>query len=292
MGVAETRPPEPAGRVKVGDVELAYLSEGEGPLVLLLHGFPDTAHSWDATRPGLGEAGYRAVAPFLRGYPPSGAAPDGRYDVDALGADVLGLIDALGGGPAVVVGHDWGAAAAMSAAAQRPSVVRLLVTVGIPHPRAIRPTLGFAWRTRHFVRLKMPGAARALRAKGGRMVDDLVRRWSPAWDFPPEATAAAKACFAQPGAAEAAVAYYRQMGPKPPKSLVAPVQVDTVAFAGETDGAIVDIGTYERARRHHQAAYDVIRLPGGHFMHREHPELFNEKLLEVLRRRVGGDAFP
>jgi pimeloyl-ACP methyl ester carboxylesterase len=277
-------------RIEVGGMELAYLSEGQGPVVLLLHGFPDTAHSWDATRPLLAATGYRAVSPFLRGYHPSAPAPDGRYDIETLGRDALGLIDALAPEGAIVVGHDWGAAAAMAAAVQQPAAVRLLVTVGMPHPSAVRPTPALAWRVRHFISFKLPGAARALRAHDFRMVDDLVRRWSPAWDFEPDATAAAKACFAEPGSAEAAVAYYRQLPLVPPPWMRAPIEVDTVAFAGETDGTVVDLSAYEHAGRFHRKHYQVIRLPGGHFLHREHPEQFHTALLGVLEAR--GETAP
>src|SRR5919112_1132686 len=96
-------------RVHANGIEFGYLEAGEGPLVLLLHGFPDDAHTWSAQMDGLAGAGYRAVAPFMRGYPPTGPAPDGRYDAEVLGADVAGLVEALGdGSPAFVVGHDWG----------------------------------------------------------------------------------------------------------------------------------------------------------------------------------------
>jgi pimeloyl-ACP methyl ester carboxylesterase len=270
-------------RIAVNGVELATLSEGQGPLVLLLHGFPDSAHTWDATRQALAQAGYRAVSPFMRGYHPSGLAPDGRYDVESLAKDALGLLEALDGEEPVVVGHDWGAVAATGAAALRPGAMRLLVTVGMPHPSAIRPSAGLMWRSRHMIQFRLPGAPRLLRARDFHMVDALVRRWSPAWNPSPEATAAAKASLAPPGHAEAAVAYYRQLA-APPRAMRAPIEVDTVAFAGETDGALPDLAPYEAARSRYRRGYQVIRMPGGHFLHREHPEQFNKALLEALQR--------
>ncbi len=95
-------------------VEFAYLCEGpaDGPLALCLHGFPDTAHTWRYLLPRLAEAGYHAVAPYLRGYSPSSIAPDGRYDQGTLALDACALHGALGGtGDAVLIGHDWGALA-------------------------------------------------------------------------------------------------------------------------------------------------------------------------------------
>jgi pimeloyl-ACP methyl ester carboxylesterase len=85
--------------VDAGGLRFGYLEQGTGPLVLLVHGFPDTAHTWDATMPALAAAGYRAVAPFTRGYHPTAIPADGAYDTDTLGNDVIALIDALGGGP-------------------------------------------------------------------------------------------------------------------------------------------------------------------------------------------------
>src|SRR5262245_60103212 len=98
------------GRVAVNEVELTYLERGSGPLALCLHGFPDSAHTWRHLLPMLADAGYRAVAPFLRGYAPSTVSPDDRYQVGVLGLDAIALHDALGGdGDAAIIGHDWGA---------------------------------------------------------------------------------------------------------------------------------------------------------------------------------------
>jgi len=98
--------------VEANGLRFAYLAEGEGPLVLLLHGFPDTAHSWDHARPRIAAAGYRAVSPWTRGYHPT-EIPLRDADGRTLGEDVAALIDALSDdGRAIVIGHDWGASAA------------------------------------------------------------------------------------------------------------------------------------------------------------------------------------
>ncbi|HEY8086236.1 MAG TPA: alpha/beta fold hydrolase, partial [Polyangiaceae bacterium] len=124
--------------LEANGVRFAYLEEGQGPLVLLVHGFPDTAHGWDAVRPAIAAAGYRVVSPFTRGYAPSAIPADGAYDTETLGRDVLALIDAFGENRAIVVGHDWGASAAYAAATLAPDRVSLLVTVAIPHPASLR----------------------------------------------------------------------------------------------------------------------------------------------------------
>ena len=109
----------------------------DGRLVLLLHGFPQTAWSWRDVWPALVEAGHRVVAPDQRGYSP-GARPDGveHYRMPALVADVVGMLDALGADRADVVGHDWGAAVAWQVAGRHPERVRTLTAVSVPHPLA------------------------------------------------------------------------------------------------------------------------------------------------------------
>ena len=93
--------------VRASNIDFRILEMGEGPLVLCLHGFPDTAHSFRYQMPALAKAGYHAVAPWLRGYAPTGAAPDGRYDIPVLAEDVLNLVDALGYNETFLFGHDW-----------------------------------------------------------------------------------------------------------------------------------------------------------------------------------------
>jgi pimeloyl-ACP methyl ester carboxylesterase len=85
-----------------------YADSGEGPLVVLLHGFPDTAHSWERARGVLNAAGYRTVVPYLRGYHPDTIVPGRGYGGDDTAGDVPRLLDAIGAEQAVLVGHDWG----------------------------------------------------------------------------------------------------------------------------------------------------------------------------------------
>lgn len=269
--------------IRAGTVDIAYFEEGQGPLVVLLHGFPDTAHGWAAAVPGLVAGGYRVVRPNLRGYYPSSFAPDGRYDMEVLGNDLLSLVDALGEESARVVANDWGAAGAYCAAAKEGARFEKLVTIASPHPRAIAPTPKMLWRMRHFFELSAPGAVGRLRNNDCALVDRLVARWSPAWDYDPEEqTRPVKSAFSEPGCAEAAISYYRQLGPKPPAVLNQMVPVSTVLFAGEQDGAMPELDPYERSREFFSAPVEIQSGPGGHFMHREHPEWFMERLLSVL----------
>src|ERR1700680_5233525 len=96
-------------------LNFAYVEKGTGPVVLMLHGFPDTAHTWDDLRPRIAAKGYRAVSPFMRGYSPT-AVPDRDADQETLARDALALIAALGASEAVIIGHDLGGGAAYGAA--------------------------------------------------------------------------------------------------------------------------------------------------------------------------------
>lgn len=268
--------------VRANGLRFAVLEEGSGPLVLLLHGFPDTAHTWDGVRPALARAGFRAVSPFMRGYAPTAIPSKPEYDSDTLGRDVLGLIEALGHKSAIVVGHDWGASAGYSAAALGENRVALLVTVAVPHPAAIRPTPRLAWNLRHFLAFRRRSAAAALRDNDFAQLDALVHRWSPGWDFAPTDTVAVKQAFRERGSLEAALGYYRALGPRLPPSLRKTISVDTVCFAPTHD--LFDRETYDRAKRWFTRGYLVVRLPGGHFTHREHRGPFLEALLRTLKR--------
>ena len=122
------------GYAEIGDQRLHYVEAGEGPLVVLLHGFPETWYSWRHQLAALAEAGYRAVAPDQRGYGQTDrpAEPD-RYTMLHLVGDVIGLIDALGEAQAVVVGHDWGAPVAWNAALMRPDRFPAVVGMSVPY---------------------------------------------------------------------------------------------------------------------------------------------------------------
>jgi pimeloyl-ACP methyl ester carboxylesterase len=275
-------------RVHANGLEFAYLSEGIGPLVLLLHGFPDTAHTWDRAMPALARAGFRVVAPFLRGYHPTEIPKDGPFDIDTLGRDVLALVEALGESSAIVVGHDWGATAAYAAAALGPERVRLLVTLAVPHPRVIPRTPRQIWGMRHFLVLRRRSIAAKLRAGELRYIDELWRRWSPAWsDLPESELAAVKQAFAEPGCLEAACAYYAAipLSGKLPPSAKLPIRVPAFAFSGEHDHQM-KLRTYEKASRCFESSYEVVSVPGGHFMHREHPERVVSELVRVVSQHV------
>jgi pimeloyl-ACP methyl ester carboxylesterase len=270
------------GFVTANRIRFGYLEAGTGPLVLLVHGFPDTAHTWDRTLPAVAAAGFRAVAPFTRGYHPTSIPADGAYDMDTLGSDLVALIGALGEERAIVIGHDWGAGAAYAAAAMAPERVRLLVTLAIPHPAGVPRTPSLAWALRHFATLRPKSSTAKVQANDFAMIDMFFKRWSPAWsNVPAEETARVKEAFRQPGCLDAALNYYRAVTLRTPSSHKKNISVPTVAFAGEND--VISPRLYEKARHKFESSYEVVQVPGGHFLHREHPNHFIPELVRVLR---------
>ncbi len=128
--------------VHAPEVELKALTWGppDGPIALCLHGFPDTAYSWRMVGPRLAEAGWRVVAPFMRGYAPSAIPSDGSYHIGALMDDALRVRSAVGGSDRdVVIGHDWGAIAATGLAALPESPFAKAVIMSVPPAAAFRP---------------------------------------------------------------------------------------------------------------------------------------------------------
>jgi pimeloyl-ACP methyl ester carboxylesterase len=266
--------------VDANGLRFAYLEEGTGPLVLMLHGFPDTPHTWDDLRSRIAAKGYRAVSPFMRGYHPT-AIPDRDADQETLARDALALVDALGASEAIVIGHDWGASAAYGAAALGPERVKKLFVLAIPHPAALKPTLKKLWGVRHFAVYKLPGAPERFARNDFAALPEICRRWSPSWRPDPNEFDPVRASFSNRASLNAAFGYYRKLSPIPSASLKARITVPTVVFAG-LDDPIAEPADYRGAARMFAGDYIVEEVDGGHFMHREHPDAFAERLLAHL----------
>src|SRR5262245_29160930 len=156
------------GSVQANSIAFHYLELGTGPLVLCLHGFPDNAYTYRYLLPVLAAAGFRGVAPFMRGYAPTTPAPDGRYQSVLLAQDAVALITALGAERAYLVGHDWGAQAAYGATALASERIVRLVTLAAAHPGAARGDLALSYErlkgTWHAFFFQMPFAEQAVAA--------------------------------------------------------------------------------------------------------------------------------
>ena len=269
---------------------------GEGPLVLLLHGFPDTPRTWRLQMPALAAAGYRAVAVTLRGYEPSSQPRDGDFHVAALAQDVVDWADALGAQRAHLVGHDWGASIAYAAAALAPQRWLSLSTLAVPHPAAFAADLpsdkAQLQRIRYIMFFQLRGLSDwAIERKDWAYLERLWARWSPGWEWDPGDLQAMKIAFAQPGVKAAALSYYRQAldarsdaGKAGAALFARPIQVPTLGLTGQLDGCIGS-DVFERCMP--PALFPkgarVRRLAGvGHFLHLEQAQAVNALVLEFM----------
>jgi pimeloyl-ACP methyl ester carboxylesterase len=207
--------------VPANGIRFHCLEAGAGPLVILLHGFPEFSYSWRHQLPALAAAGFHAVAPDLRGYNESDRPPSVRaYRLRTLVDDVAGLIAALGAPRAAVVGHDWGGAIAWKLAMLRPDLVERLVILNAPHPAAFQRELRrpMQWlRSWYILFFQLPALPELLLSAGDFALLTRTLREGPASPdaFSPEDILQYKRAFARPGALTAAINYYRALGRYP-----------------------------------------------------------------------------
>ncbi|MCC7360318.1 MAG: alpha/beta fold hydrolase [Anaerolineales bacterium] len=181
--------------------------------MLALHGFPDLPHTFHDQMQALAQAGYRVVAPYMRGYFPTEAPPDVSYEAAALAQDVLALIDALADQPVILIGHDWGAAAAYRAAVLAPERIARLITIAVPYGEiwwnALLTNPAQQRRSWYMFFMQLPFAEAAIAHNDFAFLERLWQDWSPGWRYPPDALQAVKDTFRQPGVLTAALNYYR-----------------------------------------------------------------------------------
>ncbi len=287
--------------VSANGIRLHTVELGSGPLVLLLHGFPEFWWSWRHQLVGLADAGFRTVAVDLRGYGDSDKPPRG-YDGWTLAGDVAGLIRALGERTAAVVGHDWGGLLAWTVAALHPRLVRSIAPLAAPHPLAVRSALvrdvrhqGMA--SRYALGFQVPlWPERRLRRDGGAHVERIIRSWSGrSWPHTTEFAEVVRRnrdAMLIPGAAHSALEYYRwamrsQLRTEGRRYVAAvgrPVPVPVLQLHGAADPCLLE-ATARRSQRWGGPAYTYRSLPNvGHFLHQEAPEATTEALAEFLTR--------
>lgn len=274
----------------------------DGRLMLCLHGFPDSAHGWRRVGPLLGEAGYRVVAPFMRGYAPSGVPADGNYHVGALVSDVLDLYDALGGGPdAVLVGHDWGAFAANAVAAYPNSPFASVVSMAVPPLAAMSQARFGAARTvrMSLIQMRMSWYIMYFQLPGlpertlHRVIPRLWRDWSPAGTDVDDDVANTLAALPSDAHRAAAVGYYRAL--VRPGSIGAPYaefnrylqeppRIPILYLHGVEDGAM-QVGYTEQLLTALPAESVVQTIAGaGHFLQIDRPA----EVAAAILNYVGG----
>ncbi|MFN8633592.1 MAG: alpha/beta fold hydrolase [Chloroflexota bacterium] len=260
----------------------------DGPLVLLLHGFPEFWYSWRAQIGVLAER-FRVVAPDLRGYNLSDK-PAAGYDVETLASDVAALIQALGTERAHVVGHDWGGMIAWSAAIFHPKAVQRLAVLNAPHPaafaREISRNPAQMLRSWYIALFQVPVLAEWLLTHGqARGIADVFKSST----LKPEAFSAAdlaayRRAMLRPGAARATLAYYRALWRTPRDELLAklePVSAPTLLIWGVKDTALVPELT--DGLDAWVPDLHLARIPeASHWVQHEQPVTVNQLLLEHL----------
>jgi pimeloyl-ACP methyl ester carboxylesterase len=280
-------------------------SMGEGPLVLLLHGFPEFWWTWRHQLVSLAEAGFRAVAVDMRGYGGSDKPPRG-YDLITAAADAAGLIRALGEANAVVVGHDWGGMTAWTMAAYFPKAVRRLAIVSMAHPlrmrtavlsgplaisRSIATSSGEVRRSGYPLTFQLPMIPeRRLVRDGGALVGSILSSWSaPGW--PDQDTARVyQRAMRIPPVAHTSLEYHRWFvrstfrpdGLRYAHKLRTPVAAPVLHLHGAVDPCVLP-QTARGAGRYVEGPYRWKVIDGaGHYPQEERPELFDEELVGWL----------
>jgi len=267
---------------------------GDGPLVLLLHGFPQFWWSWHNQLASLPAAGYRAVSVDLRGYGGSDKPPRG-YDLVTLADDAAGLVRALGEANAIVVGHDWGGLLAWTMAVYHPKVVQRIVAVSAPHPLRLRRAVredprGQGWAARNTVKFQVPRWEHRLVADDAAAIGALLHEWSaPGW--PDERSERLiRQAFQIPGVAHCALEYQRWLirslprpdGIRYARRMRSPIQVPTLQLHGAQDTCVLPRSA-QGSGRYVEASYRWKLLDGaGHFPHQERPRAFDAQLLGWL----------
>ncbi len=267
-------------QTQAGTLDVHEAGPADGEPVLLLHGFPQGADSWDAVVPALTGAGYRTVAPDQRGYSP-GARPVGRaaYALSGIVADAVAVIDERCGGRAHVVGHDWGAAVAWGLAARHPERVRTLTALSVPPPMAYARSMVTSRQilaSWYFAALQLPWIPERLLGDQRRFARILRRAGQT-----PERAARDARRLADPAALAAAIGWYRGVATE--RAAADPrVTVPTLFVWSDGDVAITRQAT-EQAHTYVTGPYRYAELRGvSHWIPEEAPDRLAALLLEHL----------
>ncbi len=276
------------GYAEIDDVKLHYVEAGDGPLVLLLHGFPEFWFGWRLQIAPLAAAGFRVVAPDMRGYNlssrPAGVA---AYDTGRLAADVRSLVKELGVESALLVGHDWGGSVAWATAMNHPEVVDRLVILNAAHPRRLSQGLHHPGQLRkswYFFFFDLPDLPESVvHADHWKFFRHFLRDARPAYTA--EEMDRYVEAWSQPGAARGMINYYRSSVRQSPKRAAAelrPISAPTLVIWGQRDRYLGP----ELAEPDHDDVPNldrVERLPeASHWVHHDEAERVNQLLVDFF----------
>jgi pimeloyl-ACP methyl ester carboxylesterase len=276
------------GYAEIGDQRLHYVEAGEGPLVVLLHGFPEFWYGWRQQIAPLAAAGFRVVAPDTRGYNLS-SKPEGvgSYDVGLLADDIQGLIHERGAESAMVAGHDWGGSIAWALAMNHPEVVDRLAILNAAHPRKLSQGLHHpdqlrkSWYFFFFALPELPETV--VHANHWHFFRHFLRDAQP--PFTPEETDRYVEAWSQPGASTGMINYYRssvRQSQKKAEAALRPIKAPTLVIWGERDHYLGP----ELAEPEHDDVPNldrVERLPdASHWVHHDEAERVTQLLTDFF----------
>ncbi|HEY8372697.1 MAG TPA: alpha/beta hydrolase [Pseudonocardiaceae bacterium] len=308
------RPPDPSvvrisgpwthRDISANGIRLHVAEAGSGPLVLLLHGFPEFWWSWRHQLIALADAGFRAVAVDLRGYGDSDKPPRG-YDGWTLAGDVAGLVRALGERKAALVGHDWGGLLAWTAAALHPRLFTHVAVLAAPHPLALRRAM---WRrprwqglaAAHVLSAQLPVLPeRRLVHRSAALVERMLRNWSgPKWTVAPEFDDVVRnnrTAMQVPGVAHCALEYFRWAvrsqlrgeGRRFAEAVDRRLQVPVLQLHGAEDPCLLESTARASSPWFGPGSTYRVLPEVGHFPHQEAPHTTSRILTEFLSGGTG-----
>jgi pimeloyl-ACP methyl ester carboxylesterase len=276
------------GYAEIGDVRLHYVEAGDGPLIVLLHGFPEFWYGWRQQIEPLAAAGFRVVAPDMRGYNLSSAPSDvAAYDTDRLTADIVGLIHERGAESALLAGHDWGGSVAWATAMSHPEVVDRLAILNAAHPRKLSQGLHHPGQLRkswYFFFFDLPDMPESVvHANRWHFFRHFLHDARPA--YTPEEIDRYVEAWSQPGAATGMINYYRfsvRESPKRAEAALRPISAPTLVIWGQRDRYLGP----ELAEPDHDDVPNldrVERLPdASHWVHHDEHERVNQLLADFF----------
>jgi pimeloyl-ACP methyl ester carboxylesterase len=281
--------PDNHASIKTNGINLHVVQTGpeDGPLVILLHGFPEFWYGWREQIDFLAGQGFRVWAPDQRGYnlsdKPKGLA---AYNLDQLSADVIGLIDAAGREKAFLVGHDWGAAVAWWTACKYPERLSKMVILNVPHHKVFRETLNKdgeqrrkSWYIAFFQIPWLPEVLGGLR--NTETFAQSLQQTSRPGTFTEADLAEYRKAWSQPGALTSMMNWYRAVVQKPPRAPDPRVKVPTLVLWGKKDHFL----KHEMAQASIELCDDgrlVYFDDATHWLHHEEPERVNQLMAEFL----------
>jgi pimeloyl-ACP methyl ester carboxylesterase len=280
-----------------GEIQLHAVAAGpaNGPLAILLHGFPEFWYSWHRQIDPLARAGFRVVLPDQRGYNLSSKPRDvASYALPQLTADIIAIADQLGATRFYLAGHDWGAAVGWSVAIQHPERVVKLAIVNVPHPSVMlrflrtRPRqLLRSWYMFFFQLPRLPEAV--FRAGNFRIGADTLTRTSRRGTFSEEALQQYRAAWSQPGALTGMIHWYRAVFRHRSKFADSTVRVPTRILWGKHDVALL----FEMAEASLRYCTNAELLPfpeNTHWLHHEEPARVAELLIEFFQSSLASSS--